>query len=137
MRSVRPIRTCRRSAPRKMGKRLWARILFAGAVAAFLAACEPSPTRSARTDGEPTEAEFEAARAEAGRLITGSVGDWRRAERSVRIVYAMASVRVIDPSYETNRSKLIAFITCIDQRTASAADFELLTNYSYDCAQML
>jgi hypothetical protein len=137
VRSERPIRTRRGSAPRGIGKRLWTHILSAGAVALLLGGCGPSPTRSSRTEGEPTEAEFEAARADAGRLITGSVGDWRRAERSVRIVYAMASVRVVDPAYETNRSKLMTFITCIDQRTASAADFELLTDYSYDCVRML
>lgn len=38
---------------------------------------------------------FKAARAGAGDLITGTVADWRAADREARMVYAMGSARAL------------------------------------------
>jgi hypothetical protein len=84
-----------------------------------------------------TEAEFEAARQEAGRLISGTVADWRAAREEAKVVYAMISAASLRPGAQRDGRTVSVFKTCMEASASQASPAALLSDLSYECAQVL
>lgn len=82
---------------------------------------------------------FKMARAGAGDLITGTVADWRAADREARMVYAMGSARALTRGgLDVDEAELTQrFLRCMDRNTARDPEYRLLGDISYECAQTM
>lgn len=110
-------------------------------VCATLVACG-APTADRTQVGQlgstiESEAEFETAREEAGRLITGTVADWRSARDEAKAVYAMISAASMRPGAQRDGRAVSVFKTCMEASASQAVPTALLRDLSYDCAQVL
>lgn len=107
---------------------------FIGLVAVALAACTPAPPVQ---QPDPIDASYEAGRMEAAQLISGRVGDWRRASSEGRAAYAMASVAALSPSAARDAATVRSFISCVDTLAETSRSYDPLADLSMHCARAL